>query len=168
MSNLILTLPVKRLVMSDLAALVIVYLAPIFSHISPIPLYLLEPMRIIIIFSLFYTSKNNALLLCITLPLFSFIVTGHPLLIKSILIILELAINVSLLSFFIKISRPFIGVFVSIIFSKLIYYLLKFYLIKNSLIGGDLISTPIVLQFSVLLLVGCIFSVYVLLKRKKV
>lgn len=168
MSDLVLALPNKKIVISDLMALMIVYIAPTFSHILPIPLYLFEPMRIIIIFSLFYTSKNNALLLCITLPLFSFITTGHPFLIKSVLITLELAINVIILSFFIKKHWAFVGVFVSIIFSKLIYYLFKFYLIKNSLISGDLISTSLVYQFTTLLLIGCIFSIYALLNRKNV
>jgi hypothetical protein len=56
----------------DVTALLIIYLTPAISHLFSFPVYLLEPMRIMLILAVVHTSRKNAYLLALTLPLFSF------------------------------------------------------------------------------------------------
>src|SRR6056297_734588 len=80
----------------DLAAIAFIYFIPALSHMLSFPLYLLEPMRIVLILALVHTHKVNALVLAATLPFFTFLVSGHPVLPKAILISAELVLNVVL------------------------------------------------------------------------
>src|SRR6056297_3145024 len=80
----------------DLAAIAFIYFIPAISHMLSIPLYLLEPMRIILILALVHTHKVNAYVLAATLPFFTFLVSGHPILPKAFLISAELVLNVFL------------------------------------------------------------------------
>src|SRR5690606_22988178 len=124
-----------------------------------IPIYLLEPMRIMLFVILIFSSRNNAYIIAFSLPLFSFLVSSHPSIIKSVLITVELCINVFLFYTFAEMMRnKFTAAFLSIILSKIVYYLLKFALISLLLIQGDLISTPIYLQAVVA--VGLSFLVF--------
>ena len=86
----------------DIFALVFVYFVPTLSHLAQLPLYLLEPMRIMLILAIAHTTRKNAYLLALTLPLFSFVISMHPSLVKSILITAELLLNVWLFYFLLK------------------------------------------------------------------
>lgn len=138
----------------DLIFLSIIYSIPIISHLSGIPFYLIEPMRIVLFFSFFMTSKLNSYFLAITIPLFSFIVSGHPLLLKSILISIELLINIKL--FFLinqRLGAIVTASIISIIISKAIYYLFKSLFIFYLIFKGPVISTPLLLQLIPIILI---------------
>ncbi|MCX6257204.1 MAG: hypothetical protein NTW49_04800 [Bacteroidia bacterium] len=142
----------------DLAALCLVYFVPAISHFLSVPLYLAEPMRILVILALFYTSSRNAYLLAFTLPIFSFVVSAHPVFLKTFLITIELSLNVWLFYILKKFLRkPYLTILVSILASKSIYYLLKFILISTLLLNSDLISTPLYIQAS-MTLVFCLYA----------
>ena len=151
-------------VLLDISALAFVFFVPAISHLISLPIYLIEPMRLMLILSLVHTTKKNAYLLALTLPLFSFIISAHPELPKMILIVLELSLNVFLFYLFVnKIKQFFLSILLSIIISKIFYYITKFSLIKLAVINSELFSTPIYIQVVTTLLYGA----YVFLFFKK-
>lgn len=154
-----------RTVLIDLAALAFIYFIPALSHMLAVPVYLIEPMRIMLIIAIAHTSQRNAYLIALTLPLFSFAISAHPVFLKSLLISLELLVNVWLFFVLTKIFRNhFAAMATAIIGSKLFYYALKFGLLSTALIGGSLISTPLYLQAITTL----VFSAYIfMIFRKK-
>jgi hypothetical protein len=149
-----------RTVVFDLMALLAIYLVPAISHLLSLPVYFIEPMRIMLILALVHTSRKNAYLIALTLPVFSFLISAHPTLIKTSLITAELLINVWLYFFLVKkISNNALSILLSIIVSKIFYYLVKLLLINSVLMTGNLISTPIYIQVIMLF----VFSGYVYL-----
>jgi hypothetical protein len=144
----------------DAAALALIFFIPAFSHLLSIPVYLFEPMRIILVIAMIHTNRKNAIILAVTMPLVSFVFSGHPVIIKSLVMSAELLTNVLLFFYFKKIIKnPFLVVFLSIIFSKLFYYLIKYILIRTVLLSSGLVSTPVFFQ----VLITCILSAYFLI-----
>lgn len=157
--------PVSKSIILDILALTFIYFIPALSHIGNVPLYLVEPMRIMIIIAIAHTSHRNAYIIALTLPLFSFIVTDHPVFYKTLIMTAELLVNIWLFYFLSKKwKNNFTAMFVSIFISKLFYYLLKFGLMSFLLIESDLITIPIYLQVITMVL----FSAYlfIVLSRK--
>lgn len=144
----------------DLSLILLIYFLPALSHLFAFPVYYLDPMRIALVVALIHTSKKNAYLIALTLPLFSFLISSHPQILKTFLISAELIINLSL--FFLlksKLKNVFMSLFVSIIISKVIYYFLKFTLISSSLLDDKLFSTPFYFQ----LISATVLSTYIYL-----
>ena len=147
-------------ILFDLIALLAIFLVPAISHLLGFPVYYLEPMRIMLILAIVHTSRKNAYLIALTLPLFSMLISAHPSFVKTSLITGELLLNVWLFFFLSeKLSSKTLGIFISIIASKIFYYLVKFILITSVLMSGDLLSTPIFIQIIMLL----VFSSYIYL-----
>ena len=122
-------------------------LLPLVSHILPVPLYYLEPMRLLVLSSfLIYNDKRNAFILAAVLPLVSFIVTGHPIILKMMVMVFELTFNVAIFCYLIRKVNVFISVFLSIIISKLFYYGLKYLVIYYGFLSMELVTTPIYIQ----------------------
>lgn len=131
----------------DFTILLCIYLTPAISHLFSFPIYYLDPMRIALVVALIYTSKKNTILIAITLPLFSYIISSHPQIIKAFLLSFELLINLSL--FFVfqeKIKNVFISFLLSALVSKVIYYLIKFTIINYGLLDDKLFATPFYFQ----------------------
>lgn len=148
----------------DISALAFIYFVPAISHLLSLPLYLIEPMRLMLILALVHTTKQNAYIIALSLPLFSFLISAHPFFPKMILISFELVLNVFLFYLFVnKFKNTFLPVLLSIIISKLVYYIIKFGLIKLALIESGLVSTPLTIQLIMLL----VFSGYVTILFKK-
>lgn len=148
----------------DFSALAFIYLIPTFSHLLSLPLYFIEPMRLMLILSLVHSSKKNAYLVALTLPLFSFLISSHPVFAKMILISFELSLNVFLFYLFKDaIKKVFPAIFLSIIASKLVYYGIKYLLISFAILNTGLISTPIIIQLATTI----IFSSYLYLVFRK-
>lgn len=158
--------PAIKSALIDLTAVLLIYFTPALSHLFNIPVYLIEPVRLMLILSIAHSSKTNTFILALTLPLFSHLISAHPVLLKTLLISFELALFTFL---FYELSKKFKSVFlvmfVSITAGKLFYYLFKYMLINFGLIQSELISTPLLMQ----LIVSIIFSVYVsvILNRNK-
>jgi hypothetical protein len=128
-------------------ALLCVYFIPTLSHLTGIPFYLFEPMRIFIILALLHTNRTNAYILAFTLPLFSFAIASHPVFLKSLIISVELVLNVLFYYLLVQRKTPgYLAVLLSIAGSKIIYYLLKFLLINFVMFESTLISTPLYIQ----------------------
>jgi hypothetical protein len=105
------------------AAILFIVLAPALAHLANFPIYYIEPMRLMLILALAHTQKANAYALALSLPLVSFLFSGHPEVVKMLIITAELTLNVWLFYFiFKKTSRTFISIFLSIILSKMFCY----------------------------------------------
>jgi hypothetical protein len=130
---------------------------PALSHMLALPVYLIEPMRLMLIIALVHSSKANAYILAFTMPLFSFVVSSHPSFYKMLLISIELGLNVFLFYMIVdRVKNGFSAILASIVLSKLVYYALKFGFIGFALIGGSLVSTPLLIQ----LITALIYSTY--------
>lgn len=159
--NLPAILTAKRAAIStillDLSALAFIYMVPALSHLLSLPVYLAEPMRLMLILSLAHSGRGNAYLLALTLPAFSLVISAHPVLPKMLLITTELTLNAFL--FFLlagKMKHLFFPAFLSILVSKAVYYLLKYIFIRLAVIDTDLVTTPLLFQLVMTLL----FSLY--------
>lgn len=149
-----------RNIITDVAILICIYFIPALSHVAPFPLYLLDPMRILMLAGYVLTRQNaNAYILALTIPLFSSLVTGHPPLFKSLLISIELSVNLYLYIQLLNRSKLHIAfaLFLSIIGSKLVYYTLKFVFIATDLIEGALITTDLLAQLGTTIFVSFVF-----------
>lgn len=143
-----------------------IYLLPTISHLTAIPIYLFDPMRFTLIFAIFFTNRNNTLLIASTLPLISVLISSHPDLAKGLLISSELLLNVVLFYYLMKkLNTIFVAIFISIFISKLFYYLSKLFFIKVGFISGELISTPLWIQYIVIIAVS-IFAGILFTKKK--
>lgn len=145
-----------RSIVLDIFALAFIYFVPTISHLLNVPLYLVEPMRIMLILAIVHTTKKNAYIIALTLPLFSFLISSHPNIFKVLLITAELILNVWLFFELTKRTNQFVAMLTSILLSKVFYYLIKFALISFAVLQTGLISTPIYLQ----LITSVVFSGY--------
>ncbi len=151
-----LKLGIKSVVL-DIIAIAFIYLMPILSHLLSFPMYFIEPMRIMVILAMIHTHRNNAYILALTLPLFSFVVAMHPVFIKSLLIAVELAFMVAVFQVLYKKIHVFAAIFVSIWASKLFYYALKFVAIATLMPGESMVGIALYIQ----LITSIIMSLYV-------
>jgi hypothetical protein len=128
-------------------ALLLIYFTPALSHLLNFPLYLVEPMRLMIVLAMLHSDKRNAFILAATLPLFSFAISAHPVFYKMLLISAELIINVWLFyALRERMRNNFTAMISAIVLSKAVYYLLKSLFISAALLGAGLFSTPIWIQ----------------------
>lgn len=136
-----------RSILFDIIAITFIYFVPAISHLLSLPVYLIEPMRLMLILALVHTTKQNAYILALTMPLFSFLLSAHPVFPKMLLITFELGLNVFLFHLLVsKFRNTFFPILISILGSKVIYYILKFGLIQFAVLKSGLISTPILIQ----------------------
>lgn len=152
----------------DTMALLLVYFVPSLSHLTGLPIYYFEPMRLMLILSIVHSRKINSYFLAISLPAFSFIISSHPVVPKMLLISFELLLNITLISVLQKkIRNVFSVVAISILLSKLVYYALKYLMLENAVLDMEFFSTPWEIQ----LVSTAFFSLYVYLvtnyQRKK-
>jgi hypothetical protein len=173
--------------LTDAVALLFVYLVPTLSHLTSLPFYMIDPMRVAVLGALLVSKDwKNGLVLALSLPLFSFAVSGHPVFPKCLLIAAELSVNVLL---FVWLSRIFVrsaspssftsspengsaakapgsaavvgvAAFVSILLSKALYYGLKALVLSAGLMQTELISTALLVQLAVALLISVGFAIW--------
>lgn len=160
MNTLALSRVKLKTIFIDLLAILFIAFAPALSHMFALPIYMLEPMRIMLIISIVHTSRKNSYIIALLLPLFSFVISTHPSIFKTLLIASELLLNVFLFTVLLNyFKNSFASILTSIVLSKIFYYAAKFALISIGLIDGGLISTPIYLQ----IIVTVLLSVYLFL-----
>lgn len=150
----------------DILAIAFIYYVPALSHVVAMPFYLFEPFRLVVLTSLIVLANSrNAFFLALTLPVFSFFVSGHPLFAKMILISGELFLNIVLYNLFSKhISTPYCTLFLSIALSKAVYYLLKFAFISMGILPTTLVSNSLFAQLIVAVFTALFFGS--LIRRK--
>ena len=157
-------------ILIDLGGILLVYFLPEISNLVNIPLYLFEPMRVIVIVALIHTLKQNTYLLAILLPVLSYLFSSHPSIIKTIIVSGELLLNIFLYFYLLTKfkTNKFLLMSISIVVSKFAYYVIKFISIKLSLLTGNLIATPIKYQIAIIILLsGYIYFVNILSLNKQ-
>ena len=153
---------VKALVI-DILALAFIYFTPSLAHLLNFPVYMLEPMRVMLILSLAHSTRKNSYLLALTLPLFSFLVSGHPELVKMMIITAELVLNVFL--FYLisaRIRNLFLAGFLSIVGSKIFCYLAYLVVFSMAFVREEAGTVFLLVQ----LLTTVIFSGYLFVISK--
>lgn len=149
--------PAVKTVLIDILILTALYFIPALSHMFAVPLYMLEPMRLALIASILLTNKGNSVIIACTIPLFAYVVSSHPAFYKSLLIGVELLVNVFL--FFAlekKLRNTFFAMAASIISAKVLYYVLKYIMLQAGLLSGSLISTPLYIQLILVLVLSAV------------
>lgn len=149
----------------DLLVFAGITLVPAFSHMFSLPIYYIEPMRIMIILGAVHTSRKNSYILALAIPIISVMISGHPSVVKSLLIFSELSINVWLFFTLAGMFRNnFTAAFASIILSKMFYYAAKFLLLQTGLMEGGLVATPLYMQLIVTTALS-VYAYFILRKR---
>ncbi len=134
------------------------------SHSIGFPFYKLNPMHWVIYITILLRkpSISSIIVLAIALPLTSNLLTGHPIVIKSMIMGFELAlyglIFISLIKYF-KLA-PIFAYLVSQFSGRIAYYGLKYTLIKAELIDGFLVSTSIILQICIFVVLGIVLLLF--------
>jgi hypothetical protein len=127
---------------------------------------MIEPMRFMVVLSIAYVSRSNSYLLALTLPMFSWVVSGHPEFYKTLVMTAELVLNVFLFYYLVKrIDSVFLSMVISIVVSKIFCYAL--YLVFFSIMFIEEEAEPVFLIAQVITTV--LFSSYVsiILQKKK-
>jgi hypothetical protein len=155
-------------VLDILAVLFIIFLGDI-SRLIGYPIYILDPMRMMVVLAIAFTPRWNGWALALLLPFISYYFGGHPHLLKTCLMATELLLNVWLFWFlFSKIRMSLISILLSIIISKAVYYLLKYICIQQGWISGDLVSTPLDIQMiTTIIFSAFIFTVFLFMGKLK-
>ncbi|MBK9304063.1 MAG: hypothetical protein IPM94_09280 [bacterium] len=154
MHALTLDRPIARIVALDVLLCAVLVAVPALSHATAFPLYRFEPMRLLLFAAVLFSSRRNALLMALCLPVLSALTSGHPAFPKFVLIQGELALNaVIFYGLFRRSGRFVLGAAVSVLASKVLYYAAKFVLIRLALMDGDLVATPWSYQFAALLFI---------------
>ena len=163
MNSAIFTFNNFKIITIDIVVLICVLLIPSIAHVVPFPLYLIDPMRILLL-ACYIISRNsfNTYFIALTIPIFSFLVGGHPIFYKSLLISFELFSNVFLLTLLLNKTKLKIPVvlLISIIISKGIYYMLKFTFINFALIDGELVTSGLLIQLITVLIITIVFTLF--------
>ena len=133
-------------ILDILAVLFIIFLGDISRFVS-YPIYILDPMRMMVILAIAFTPRWNVWVLALLLPFVSYFMGGHPHIMKTSIMAAELLLNVWLFWFlFDKIKMSLLAILLSIMFSKAVYYLLKFICLQMGWLSGDMVSTPLYIQ----------------------
>jgi hypothetical protein len=166
MNEQTLSLPLKREIIFDSAALVFIGMAPAFAHFASLPLYMIEPMRLMLVLALVHTNRMNAWVLAAILPLFSYLVSGHPEPLKMLVITAELLANTGLfLLFFRRGIYPFLAMFLAILISKLFCYSLYMVLFPWSFVIDEAQTGFLLIQGAVTVLLAG-YAGFIFMKRK--
>ena len=144
----------RNVFLIDVVLLTALYLLPSFSHLTELPLYKLEPMRVAIIIALLFTNRANTYFIAFTIPIASALITGHPPPLKAVLMGIEYSILVATYIHLVRKDHipAFMALTVGILLGKVVYYAMKFVALSTGLLGGSLVSTPI--QTQLVLAVG--------------
>ena len=159
----------RNVLLIDFALLAALYLLPSFSHLTALPLYKLEPMRIALIIALLCTNRTNTFIIAFTIPLVSAAVTGHPEPLKALIMGIELSILVATYFYLVRMPRipAFSALAAGILLGKLVYYAMKFVALNSGLLAGNFISTPIQNQLILALGTAAVFGLLEDLRTKK-
>lgn len=153
--------------LTDAGAILLIFLVPALSHLTAVPFYLADPMRLAVLGALLVTRNwKNSLALAVALPLVSFAISGHPVFPKCLVIAAELSVNVLLFAWLAgralkaSSSAGLIGLaaFASILVSKLFYYGLKALVLSAGLLQMDLVATALWIQLIVALVISIAFG----------
>ncbi len=156
---------VRKSLILDIVALVIVFLTPEIGQYTHLPFWMIEPMRLMVIFSIAHSTKANSYLLALVLPVFSWAVSGHPEFFKMLVMTGEITVNVFLFYLLIrKINSAFQSMIISIALSKVLCYSIYLLFFSQMFIQEETEPTFLIAQ----VISTLVFSFYLFwVSRKK-
>ena len=159
----------RKVLLIDLVLLLALYLVPSITHLTAIPLYMLEPMRLALLVALLFTNRANAYFIALTIPLASTLISGHPPPLKAVLMGVEFTILVASFGFFLDRLRipAFAAVTAAILLSKVVYYSMKSLALSAGWLSGGLISTPLKTQLVLALGTAAVFGLVAYYRQGK-
>jgi hypothetical protein len=164
MKTQVASIPGKELLKAlfiDIMALAVIYFTPSIAHLLNFPVYMLEPMRVMLILSMAHSTRRNSYLLALTLPLFSFLVSGHPEAVKMMIITSELALNVFLFYLMAgKVRNMFVSGLLAILISKAFCYMAYLAVFSFAFVRDEAGATFLLVQgLTTLLFSGYLFII---------
>lgn len=156
------TRAIGRYAIMDAALIAAACLIPAVSHLTALPLYMLNPMLALLLAGMLLGKDwRNALVLAVLMPAVSCLVVGMPTAAKMVCMVAEL---VTVAGLFHLLSRRWAvlpAVLVSVMAAKVVYYALKAVVIAPAV----LIGTAWWMQLGAVVLWGGVFAA--LYKRMK-
>lgn len=144
-----------KYILFDICALLVLGNIPAMSSTFSFPVYMFEPMRVLLYLAIAHTNRKNAYVLSVLFPLFSFVTASHPSLIKSGLLGIEMLLNLWIFYYLTgKKKDVFIASIAAIFIAKTVYYSLKFSALSTGAMTGSLMATPAGYQLAILILVS--------------
>lgn len=144
-----------RSLVNDLLAIAVICLVPALSHMSGIPVYFIEPMRVMLVIAMLASHRTNAYALAVILPLTSFLVSGHPEPVKMMIIMAELTLNTWLFYKLVnRTARPFLSMLAAIIGSKVFCYALYWVVFSFAFVKSEAGITFLAAQAAVTLVLS--------------
>jgi hypothetical protein len=150
----------RNVLLIDVVLLVALYLVPGISHLTALPLYMFEPMRIALVVALLFTNRSNAYFIAVTIPLASVMLTGHPEPLKAVLMCIEFSLLVATYGYLRQGIRlpAFAALTGAILLSKIVYYTMKSVALSAGWLAGSLVSTPVHIQLGLAIGTAALFS----------
>jgi hypothetical protein len=147
---------------------VVIGMSPVVVHKIGIPIYLLNPMHLAIYLIVIFQKRTNKIIIfsSVMFPLMSTFISGHPNLLKALIIIPELILYGATFQYFFyaKNFPIFLGYLLSQILGRSLYYGLKYLLILTGLINGKILGIQFEKQAFFILISGIIINIYFYLK----
>jgi hypothetical protein len=157
---------VFRTLLIDLLALGFIFLTPAMSHLTGIPVYFIEPMRIMLVIALLFSNRYNAFALAVLLPVFSFLISGHPAPVKMLIISAELLLNAWLFTWLVRSwKQPFLSMLSSILISKIFCYAMYWVVFTRAFMVLESQTIFLITQLIVALTLS-LFTAIVMTKQK--
>ena len=149
----------------DIVAIAVIFFTPKIGQLIHLPFYMVEPMRLMVVLSIAHSNRANSYLLALTLPLFSWAVSGHPELFKMLVMTGEITVNVFLFYYLVrKIDSVLLSMIISIVVSKVLCY--AFYLVFFSMMFIQEEADPSFLIAQVITTLVFSFYVFFILRKK--
>jgi hypothetical protein len=156
---------VRNGLLLDIVAIAVVFFTPKIGQLIHLPFYMVEPMRLMVVLSIAHSNRANSYLLALTLPLFSWAVSGHPEFFKMLVMTGEITVNVFLFYYLVrKIDSVLLSMIISIVVSKVLCY--AFYLVFFSMMFIQEEADPSFLIAQVITTLVFSFYVFFILRKK--
>ena len=149
------TRAIGRYAIMDAALIAAACLIPAVSHLTALPLYMLNPMLALLLAGMLLGKDwRNALVLAVLMPAVSCLVAGMPTAAKMVCMVAELATVAGLFHLLSRRWAVLPSVLVSILAAKVVYYALKAVVIAPAV----LIGTAWWMQLGAVVLWGGVFA----------
>lgn len=146
---------VTRTVLLDAALLTMACLIPAASHLTALPLYVLNPMLALLLTAMLVSRDwRNALLMAVLLPAVSCMLAGMPTAPKMVCMMAELATVAALFGWLQRKWAVLPAVAVAIMAGKVVYYALKALILAPAVLVG----TEWTVQLMAVMLWGGLFA----------
>lgn len=162
MNTTVKTKAIGRYAIMDAALIAAACLIPAVSHLTALPLYMLNPMLALLLAGMLLGKDwRNALVLAVFMPAVSCLVVGMPTAAKMVCMVAELAAVAGLFHLLSRRWAVLLAVLVSVLAAKVVYYAMKAVVIAPAV----LIGTAWWMQLGAVVLWGGLFAA--LYKRMK-